>query len=470
MSMNLPRVIVAGTESGVGKTSVALALVSALRRRGLHVQPFKVGPDYLDPTYLSVAAGRPCYNLDGWMTGKDYVKRLFCEKARTADVAVIEGVMGLFDGSDPVGPEGSTAEIAGWLDAPVILVVNVHGMARSVAALVKGYAGFQPEVRIEGIVANQCGSDRHGALLDESLQAFGLPRTVAAIPRGAFAELPSRPLGLVTADAGNLSESVLGRLSAALEKHGSIDSIMEIARRARSIAEPPPSEQTGHVGRTIRLGLAHDTAFHFYYPDNLEALSEAGCELVGFSPVADETLPEGLDCLYIGGGYPEEHAAELSRNEGMLESVRGFAATEKPIYAECGGLMYLSQGIELTDGKRFDLAGILPGLTRMLPKLRSLGYVEIALTRDSLFGRVGTILRGHEFHYSELVGDPTENGQWSTAYLMRHRRTEKSVSEGFQRGRVLASYVHTHFASSPGSTEHFVSLCRAASREGESRS
>ena len=467
MTIACPRVIIAGTNSGVGKTSVALALVCALKRRGLRVQPFKVGPDYLDPTYLSLAAGRPCYNLDGWMTGRGYVERLFVTRTGTADIAVIEGVMGLFDGSDPVHPEGSTAEIATWLDCPVILVINAHGLSRSVAALVKGYSTFEPQLKIAGVIANQCGSERHAAWLDESLNAFGLPRLVAAIPRGAFAELPRRHLGLVTASTGNLSRNVLDLLAAALENHGSVEDVLRIASSAPNLSFAPPKEEIKPVGRPVRLGIARDAAFHFYYPDNLEALTGTGSELVEFSPINDPTVPEALDSLYIGGGYPEEHSAALSENKTMLDSIRRFANEGKPVYAECGGLMYLSQGIESRNGERFPLVGLLPSWTRMLERLKSLGYVEVTLTRESLLGANGWTLRGHEFHYSDLLNDPTEDGQWSAAYRMKRRRTEKAVTEGFQRGRVLASYVHTHFASRPGSVEHFVSICRSAATTRE---
>jgi len=453
---------VAGTHSGVGKTSVTLALVSALRRRGLRVQPFKVGPDYLDPTYLSVAAGRPCYNLDGWMTGKDYVRKVFAERAVAADISVIEGVMGLFDGSDPVGPEGSTAEIAAWLDAPVILVADVHGLSRSIAALVKGYATFDRSVRIAGVVANNCGTERHGVWLAESLDASDLPRLVAAIPRGAFPELPRRHLGLVTADAGILGESVLDALGEALERHGSVDEILHLARETSDISMGE-SPQTGTTSdRRTRLGIAHDAAFHFYYPDNLDALAAAGCELVPFSPVADPELPENLYALYLGGGYPEEHAEELSNNTSMIESVHCFAARGRPVYAECGGLMYLSQGVESREGKRFPMVGLLPSWTRMLGRIKSLGYVEVALAKDSLFGVEGSSLRGHEFHYSELVGDPTDTGEWTPVYRTRYRRRDEWNSEGFQSGNILASYVHMHFASKPGAVDHFLTVCRNA--------
>ena len=455
----------AGTNSGVGKTSVTLAVVSALRRRGLKVQTFKVGPDYLDPTYLSEASGLPCYNLDGWMTGKEYVADLFAEKSDNADIAVIEGVMGLFDGSDPVTGEGSSAEIAAWLKAPVLLVINAHGMARSVAALVKGYASFDPHLNIAGIIANHSGSPRHGAWLADSLAGFGQPRLVASIPRGALPELPSRHLGLVSADCRILNETVLESLATALEANGSVGDILEIAGSAGEISGSARQRRTSLEAEQVRLGIARDAAFHFYYPDNLESLAAAGCELVNFTPLTDNRLPDHLDGLYIGGGYPEEHAEQLSANVSMLEDVRLFAASGKPVYAECGGLMYLCRGIESLGGKRFELAGLLPWWTKMLPRRKSLGYAEVTLTRDSLFGSRGDRFRGHEFHYSELLEHAGGNADWQTAYLVSHRRSPRAVAEGFQRGRILASYVHTHFASKPDAVAHFVAVCRNGARK-----
>jgi len=455
-----PRIVIAGTNSGVGKTSVTLALVSALRKRGLLVQTFKVGPDYLDPTYLSMASGRPCYNLDGWMTNKDYVKRLFVDKASQADISVIEGVMGLFDGSDAVGPEGSTAEIASWLGAPVILVVNVHGLARSIAALVQGFTTFDSKVKISGAIANHCGSERHGMWLSESLKAFGLPKLLASIPRGSLPGLPSRHLGLVSADVSILNHQVLDTLGEAMERRCSMGDILEIAGSAPHISQNSLSLQKQIVEKFVRLGVAKDSAFHFYYPDNLEALAAAGCDLVEFSPLKDKSLPGGLDGVYFGGGYPEECADELSKNMTMLNSIRRFADTDRPIYAECGGLMYLSKGIESIDGEKFELVGLLPTWTRMLPRLKSLGYVEVIFMKDSLFGAKGRQIRGHEFHYSELIGDPLQNSHWAWAYRVRRRPKEPEHFEGFQRGNILASYVHGHFASKPDSVSHFVSVCK----------
>lgn len=461
MKVSLPRVIIAGTGSGVGKTSVTLALIAALKKRGLSVQSFKIGPDYLDPTYLSIASGRPCYNLDGWMTGEDYVCELFADRGATADVAVIEGVMGLFDGSDPVGPEGSTAEIAAWLNAPILLVVDAYGVARSFAAVVKGYTEFQPELNVVGVIANHCGSEKHGSWLGESLSAFGLPKLTGALPRGCFPELPSRHLGLITADSRNLPDRVISALADALERHVDVDAIWNIARTAPSLDIEAPKQKMDNGGKRARLGLAFDAAFHFYYPDNLEALERAGCELIHFSALHDESLPEALDAIYMGGGYPEEHAETLASNKRMLDSIRSFAVSGGPVYAECGGLMYLGQGIERTDGKRFELVGLVPAWTRMLSRLKSLGYVEVTLAEDSLFGKRGAHFRGHEFHYSELMEDPAGRDGWRSVYRITRRRVDAVAREGFQFGKALASYVHAHFASKPELVNYFVSLCEA---------
>jgi cobyrinic acid a,c-diamide synthase len=459
MERSLPRIVIAGTNSGVGKTSLTLALVSALRKRGLAVQTFKVGPDYLDPTYLSIASGRPCYNLDGWMAGKDHVCSLFHERAASADISVVEGVMGMFDGSDPVDPAGSTGEIAAWLQAPVLLVVNAHGMARSIAALVKGYAEFDPLVALRGVIANRCGSERHGHWLGESLRAFGLPPTVAWPVRGAFTALQSRHLGLVTADTRNLPHEALDSYAEALEQYANLDAIIEIARAAPVMPEIDPTVPFTNV-EPIRLGLAFDEAFHFYYADNLEALEARGCKLVRFSPLTDAGLPADLDGIYFGGGYPEEHAAGLSRNDAMIRDVRDFVGSGRPVYAECGGLMYLCRGIELADGVRHELVGAVPHWTRMLPRLRTLGYAEVTVQQDSLFGPQGSVLRGHEFHYSELAEEPEWSNEVRPAYRTRRMRSDEQLFEGFQIGNVVASYVHVHFASRPHAVDHFVALCR----------
>ncbi|MBI5583424.1 MAG: cobyrinate a,c-diamide synthase [Deltaproteobacteria bacterium] len=463
MSSPLPRVVIAGTQSGVGKTSVSLALVAALRRRGLKVQTFKVGPDFLDPSHLARASGRPCYNLDGWMTDRNYVRQLFDRVTRDADLAVVDGVMGLFDGADPAANEGSTAEIACWLEAPVLLVVNAHGLARSIAALVKGYAEFDPRIRVAGVIANRSGSDRHRKWLAAALAAAGGPPLLGAIPRGAFPDLPSRHLGLVTADAQNLSESILEQLGSVLEKAVNLEGLIEKARQAPALAPPRRFPAPEMINPAVRIGLARDPAFHFYYPDNLDALAERGVVWVPFSPLVEPDLPSDLDALYLGGGYPEEFAAALSENRLLVEAIRRFAASGKPLYAECGGLMYLSQGIETRDGGKFPLVGLLPIWTRMLERLKTLGYVEVRLDRTGPWGLPGTTLRGHEFHYSEPVREPDAAEGWQRAYHLKRRRSNREEREGYQRDRILASYVHLHWASRPEAAAALIQYCGATS-------
>jgi cobyrinic acid a,c-diamide synthase len=450
--------VIAATASGLGKTSVSVAITAALRRRGLRVQTFKAGPDFLDPAWLSLASGRNCYNLDGWMCGREHVETLFARAARGADIALIEGVMGLFDGADPVSIEGSTAELARWLEAPVILLVSAQGAARSLAATVAGFAAFEPGVKIAGIIANPCGSDRHAEWLGESLRAAGLPPLLGTLTRGCLPSIPSRHLGLVTADAGTVPAETLDRFAAAAERHLSLDAVCDLARSVPPLAEVRHEQHAADP--VLRIGLAQDAAFHFYYPDNLEALEAAGCGLVRFSPLTDSALPDRLDGLYIGGGYPEEHAAALAANTPMIESVRRFAAAGRPIYAECGGLMYLSRGIETLDGRRHAMAGVLPLWTRMLPRRKALGYVEASPCEDSFFAPRGECLRGHEFHYSELVGPAGESAPGQPAYRTRRRRETAWTPEGFRRGTIQASYVHVHFASHPGAAQRFARICR----------
>jgi cobyrinic acid a,c-diamide synthase len=445
-------------QSGVGKTALTLSIVAGLTRRGLKVQTFKVGPDFLDPTHLAMASGRPCYNLDGWMCGRAHVERLFARVTRDADLAVIEGVMGLFDGVEPSSTEGSSAEITAWLQAPVLLVVNAHGMAHSLAALVAGYAGFEKAVRVEGVIANFCGSVHHQALLAESLAAAGLPPLVGAIPRGGLPEMRSRHLGLVTADPSeNLTPAILDALAGAAERFLSLDQVLRLARQAPSLSLPLLEED--RVPERVRLGVAHDQAFHFYYQDLFDELGRRGCAVVRFSPLRDARLPQGIDGLYLGGGYPEEFAVALSANGSMLESIRRFAASGRPVYAECGGLIYLSQAITTKEGRRYPLLGLLPAEARMLDRRKFLGYVEVTLTEDSLWGRAGDRLRGHEFHYSELLSDPAGQGGWTPAYRLQRRRQGSEAEEGFQQGGILASYVHLHLASRPEAVGRFIELC-----------
>lgn len=451
-----PAIVVAGTSSGVGKTSVALGLAATLARRGMRVQTFKVGPDFLDPGYLALASGRTSYNLDTWMCGADYAKNLYARKTADADIAVVEGVMGMYDGADAAHSGGSTAEIAALLGAPVLLVVNARGAARSLAAVVKGFCEFERDARIAGIAANFCGGERHAAILRDAMASVNLPPLMAAIPKGALPELSSRHLGLVSADARTLTAQTIRQLADALEAHADIAAL--IAATASAVTRKAETARAPAAPKA-RIGVAMDEAFHFYYHDSLEALERAGAELVRFSPVRDAALPEGLDGLYLGGGYPEEHARAISQNTGMIRSIVEFADAGKPVYAECGGLIYLSRGVETVDGTRYPFAGILPVWARMRNSYKSLGYAEAVFTRDTLLGKAGESVKGHMFHYSELMDDPLGREGWSAAYAVRRKGAE--TPEGFFSGKnVLATYLHAHLASHPAAVKSFVNRCR----------
>ena len=446
-------IVVAGTASGVGKTSLTLGIARALSRRGLRVQTFKVGPDYLDPTHLSLASGRPCYNLDGWMTSLDYLRSLVSRLSLGADICVVEGVMGLYDGAEPDGLAGSTAEVAIALGAPVLLVCNAHGMARSLAAVVKGYAEFVPEVQVAGVLGNRVGSSRHVEWLNAALCEAQLAPLVGAVPRGAFPELKSRHLGLVSADPVSMPDQIFETLGDVVEKNVDLDRLIEMAGGTLPQADladthTPPSK--------TRIGVAQDRAFHFYYPDNLDMLRAAGAQLVPFSPLHDQALPADLGGIILGGGYPEEFGQELAANGSMRRAIKQFVDCGRPVYAECGGLMYL--GSELVDrsNQSHAMCGVFPFRTRMLPKRKALGYMDVSLIQSCCLGPAGLRVRGHEFHYSEI--DP-EGCPPARAFLRRKRRDPLTMPRGFLSHNVIASYMHLHFASAPQIPANLVQAC-----------
>ncbi len=456
MAAAIPILVIAGTGSNVGKTSVTLGIVRNLVRAGLRVQPFKVGPDFLDPTWLSIASGRACYNLDGWMTSRAYVEELFARTTQDCDIAIIEGVMGMFDGAQPDSIEGSSAEIAMWLCAPVLLVTNCAGTAGSIAPMVKGFADFHPACQVAGVIANHCGSEGHANLLADALRAADLPPLVGWLQKESLSALPSRHLGLHPAHCETSPEDMISQLADAMRDSIRPEAVREIAADAQvsaSITDAPPEVPT------VRIGLARDEAFHFYYPDNLELLRRAGAELVEFSPIHDAQLP-AVDALYLGGGYPELFAEKLAANETMRAAIRQFAEADNAIYAECGGLMYLSQAIRQTDGTILPMAGVLPFETEMLTRLRMLGYTATELRHDTLLGPCGMLVRGHEFHYSQIIETDNDDA-WQVAYAVTGRRNSRPG--GFVKGRILASYIHQHFGSNSEVAPAFV---RNARRHG----
>lgn len=447
------RVVIAGTASGVGKTTMVVALARALRARGLRVAVCKCGPDYLDPTYHTRAAGVASHNLDGWMMGSSAVRATFARVAAGSDVALIEGVMGLFDGIGPRGPEGSTAEIARWLEAPVLLVVDVSGMARSVAAVARGFASFDPGLRVAGVLLSRAGSRAH---LELCARALDDPPSLGGLVAEDAIAFPERHLGLRTAD--ELPEAAFEALGARAAETLGLDAILRIAASAPPLPASEPETAPARRAR-VRLALAHDAAFHFYYEDNLRRLERHGAELVRFSPLADSALPPGVDGVLIGGGYPELHAAALAANTSLAADLRRFAALGGPIYAECGGLMVLTRALRTLDGARHPMVGLLPGEAVMHAERRALGYVEVETQAPTILGGAGLRFRGHQYRYSELVLDAGDAPE--LVYAARRRRTGEVVREGYRAGSVLGSYVHAHFASNPQLAEGLVAAAAA---------
>lgn len=437
--MRIPRLLLAAPHSGAGKTTVALALLQRLRALGLRVQPFKVGPDYIDPTHLGRAAGRRPYNLDGFFLSEEGLLSLFQHGARGADLALVEGVMGLFDGKDPLGRVGSTAQVAALLRAPVVLVVDAWGMAGSIAPLVQGFRGFRPGVEVVGVVANRVGSERHAEVLREALSTIGLP-LLGWLPRDPALEVPERHLGLVLAGEVEPPLEALGQAGA-----WDLEALLRLAEEAPPLPSVPPFLPKPHPSR-VRIAYAWDQAFRFYYPEALELLEALGAELIPLSPLHDEALPQAQGLL-LGGGYPELFARELSENRVMREAIRGFPG---PVVAECGGYMYLAQGLWVGEAF-YPMAGRVPGEARMAER-PVLGYREVVALRDGPVARKGEVHRGHEFHYAHLP--PSPSPAW--------RRAGGEEVEGYTDGRVLASFIHLYLPAQPQGARRFLALAERA--------
>ncbi len=448
--MEVRGLVIAGTHSGVGKTSLATGLMGALARRGHAVAPFKVGPDYIDPTYHSAVAGRPSRNLDTWLMPEAEAVGVFrraierltapagakpvgaeTEGGGRVPMAVVEGVMGLFDGLAGGGGRCSTAEMAKLLGLPVVLVVDSSHMAGSVGALVHGFAGYDPDLTVAGLILNKVAGSAHAAMLQEALS--GSPPVVGVVPREASVQLESRHLGLIPTVEDETINETLARLVDHVEAHVDLDALCAVARPAEGMAEPLPGMA---AGRRPRVAVARDAAFSFYYQDNLDVLEEEGAQVVPFSPLAGEGLPE-CDALYLGGGYPEVYAAELGANFALRDDLRRAAAAGLPIYAECGGYLYLGREIEYGSA-RHPMAGLLPTRATMAQKRLRMGYIEAEAI--GVHPLAGAAFRGHLFHYS------TTSGSESPAYLVR--RKGERLNDGWAGPAVVASYVHLHFRGS----------------------
>jgi cobyrinic acid a,c-diamide synthase len=448
-------IVIAGTSSGVGKTTIATGIMGCLTRRGLQVAPFKVGPDYIDPGYHLMASGTASRNLDTWLTSPETVKSIYARGAGGADIAVIEGVMGMFDGRSGGGEAGSTAEIARLTGGAVVLVVDCARMSRSLAPLLYGFDRFDGGIRLEGVILNNVGSPAHARMLREAAGEAGVS-VLGEIPRDARIGIGSRHLGLLPAEENGGAAAAMENLFDIVNRHVDLDGLVRIAGPADSGAS---GGAAAAATRIADIAVARDEAFTFYYEDGLEALEAAGARLIPFSPLRDEGLPD-CDGLYLGGGFPEQFAAELENNGSMRASIAGRAAQGLPVYAECGGMVYLCRGLEAA-GERHEMCGVIESEARMTGRRQALGYVEARARRSSILCESGERLRGHEFHWSAV--------KWREelmAYDCFSTRRPEVEPDGFCRGNILASYVHIHFAGDHGAAGRFVGVCAGTRNSG----
>ena len=442
----------------MGKTTVTLAIIAALRRHGLAVQPFKGGPDFLDTGHHSRIAGRTARNLDTWMLSAESNREVLYGASRDAEAVVVEGMMGLFDGKDGATEAGSSAEIAKLLRLPVVLVIDAGKCARSVAAVVLGFELFDPDLPLAGVILNRVASDRHFKMLEVAIQSSCRTPVLGWLPNEPCIAIPERHLGLRTAEESDDGESALQQLekfASLAEEHLDMSTLLSL-----ECGLSFPTTQLQHYKTDdlpVRIGVARDRAFSFYYEDNFDLLRQHGAEIVPFSPLDDDSLPTDLDALYLGGGYPELYAEHLGSNHCMFASIRSFLASDRPVYAECGGMIYLSKQLTRTDGAISGMVDFLPMAIEMTSKLSQFGYVSVEVTKDCLLGPSGTSIRGHSFHYSRIIGAPA----LATSYNVQYSLSGRQEAEGFTLGNTLASYIHLHFRAAPQVARNFVDLVRA---------
>ena len=443
--------LIAGTSSGVGKTTITLGIMEALKNRGYIVQPYKVGPDYIDTAYHSKVTGRKSRNLDSYMLEDEKVKYLFNRAREDAEIAVVEGVMGLYDGKGASIKHCSSAAMAKLLKLPVILVINAKAMAASSAAMVLGYQLIDPEVKIVGVIANQVKTESHFKLVKEAIESYCNIPVLGYFPPNESLSLPSRHLGLVPSSELEALEAVFTQLGEAVEKFIDLDKLLELCQ-----GEVVESEFKPMIWQDRRLkvvAVAYDEAFNFYYEDNLELLRDLGVRLTFFSPLRDETLP-ACDFVYIGGGFPEVFAKQLEANDKIRKALKKAHESGIPIYAECGGLMYLGERLVDLEGSSFEMVGIFEGESRMTKGLKRFGYCYGEATEDTILSRKGTVLRGHEFHHSEFFSSE------KAVYRMKKNKTDdddKAWLGGYSKGHTLASYLHLHFYSHLEAVERLLS-------------
>jgi len=459
--MNLPRIVIAGPYSGIGKTTVSVGLMGSLKRRGLKVQAFKVGPDYIDPSHHSVMLNRPSRNLDAWMVSPDGIMEIFQRATQDVDIAVIEGVMGLFDGFDESDENGSTAHIAKLLKSPVILLINVHGMAKSVAPIALGYEKYDPDVRLSGFILNNVGGEKHVDWCKKAISSVTSLPVLGALPHDKDIEMQERHLGLIPQREKASPETFLNTLINFIEEHLDVDKIISIAKSAEDL---PKSSNIVYpkysYKKKLAVGVAFDESFNFYYQDNLDMLRAYGADIRFFSTIKDDGIPSDVSGLYIGGGFPEMLPERLGANTSMLKSIKKAAEDGMPIYAECGGLMFLTDSITDFKNRSHKMVGLLNAKTVMTRKL-TLNYTLADVIADNPLSRVNDVLRGHEFHYSRILEIPRDA---KFAYRMKIGLGIDGKHDAWLEHKVLASYMHMHFAYRRSLVKNFLRTCEDYSK------
>jgi len=453
-----PRIVIAAPASGSGKTTVSVGLMAAFQRRGHIVQGFKVGPDYIDPSYHAAITGRVSRNLDSWMMPAGVLEEIFDRGSREADLSIIEGVMGLYDGKDATSDRASTAEVSRLLKAPVILVLDVSKMANSAGAVVLGFQQFDSRVPIAGVIANRVGSVGHYRLVKTAIEnATGIP-VLGYLMTTPDVVMPSRHLGLIPAiERGELTP-LFDRLAHQVADTVDLDALWQIAHRYADWDEPQPVLFTGEPkSPRVTIAVAHDRAFNFYYPENLELLEWHGARLIRFRPLEGEPVPPEADGLYLGGGFPEEFLPQLSGQTAVMESLRQAVASGMPVVAECGGYMVLMDQIQTVEGTRYPMAGIIPATAVMQTRLAALGYRQVTALQDTVLLRAGEEARGHEFHYSTI--HYSRDG-WAWPYAFSVTSRGPSRLDGWSEGALLASYMHLHWASHPAMATRWIRQCQ----------
>lgn len=440
-----PGFLVAGTSSGSGKTTVTLGLMAAFRKRGLSVAPFKCGPDFIDPGLHTLVTGEISRNLDRWMAGDDFCRWSFHQNSTHHDLSIVEGVMGMFDGG-----ASSSAQLSHLLQIPLVLVIDVRSMAESAAAIVHGFSTLNPKTPVAGVILNRIGSKRHLQLVEDAIDQLHNIEVLGHLPRDIDFTIPSRHLGLLTGEEAPLSQEAISKLADQIERYIDLDRILNMSSRIKRSALSPPLLPIQETPK-CRIGVARDKAFCFYYEDTFDILRSCGAEIVFFSPLTDTTLPPDLDGLYLGGGYPELYARELSENRSMIAQIQNWIRSDRVVYAECGGFMYLTRGIYDHDDQFHTLVGAFPTQARMQTRRASLGYREVTTTKATCFGAPGQILRGHEFHYSSIE---EMGAEVDTVYQLSSGGTE-----GYLTHRTLGGYMHLHFGSSVTAAENFINSC-----------